>query len=163
MFLRYVLLFLGVFASSTAVILIKSSHTHPAFLAAIRLLLAAAMLSPIFWLEFKRHRGAYTRASLQRTFRPAVVLALHFYFLGMGRADDRRRASEPDRQSRSLALGRANRDFPSLWLYLFLPASWRSFFFARRHPRRSTERASSSSAVMRSWFFSAPTAPPRLR
>lgn len=78
MLLRYALLFLGVFACSTAVIQIKASQTHPAVLAAIRLLLAAALLAPVFWRERRKHHAAYTPAHFRRSFWPAVVLALHF-------------------------------------------------------------------------------------
>lgn len=75
---RYALLFLGVFACSTAVIAIKASHTHPLVLAAVRLLLSAALLAPLFWLELRRHRGAFHRAHLRRALVPALALALHF-------------------------------------------------------------------------------------
>lgn len=75
---RYVLLLLGVFACSTAVIQIKASHTHPILIAPIRLLLAVIFLAPIFWSNLREHRATYTRAHLKRTTVPAVVLAAHF-------------------------------------------------------------------------------------
>lgn len=78
MFWRYVLLLLGVFGCSTSVILIKSSQTHPVLLVAARLLIASALLSPWFLLDWRKHRAAFTRGHLRRTTLPAVVLALHF-------------------------------------------------------------------------------------
>lgn len=75
---RHLALLLGIFACSTAAILIKASDTHPVVLAAIRLLLAAALLSPLFLIERNRHQGAYTRDHLRRSLLPALVLALHF-------------------------------------------------------------------------------------
>lgn len=78
MFWRYVFLLLGVFGCSTSVILIKSSETHPMLLVPARLLIAAALLSPMFWLDWQKHRTAFTRDHLRRTTLPAVVLALHF-------------------------------------------------------------------------------------
>jgi drug/metabolite transporter (DMT)-like permease len=78
MFWRYVFLLLGVFGCSTSVILIKSSATHPMLLVPARLLIAAVLLSPMFWLDWQKNRTAFTRAHLRRTTLPAVVLALHF-------------------------------------------------------------------------------------
>ncbi len=75
---RYLLLLLGVFGCSTSVILIKSSQTHPVVLVAARLLIATALLSPIFLLDWRKHRTAFTREHLRRTTLPALVLALHF-------------------------------------------------------------------------------------
>lgn len=75
---RYALLFLGVFACSTSVIWIRASHTNPSVIPAVRLLLAVALLQPVFWREWRAHRGAYTRAHFKRTWLPALVLALHF-------------------------------------------------------------------------------------
>ena len=78
MFSRYALLFLGVFACSTAVIQIKASHTHPALLAPLRLLLAVVFLSPIFFADLRKHRGVFTAEHWKRTRLPAFVLAAHF-------------------------------------------------------------------------------------
>jgi drug/metabolite transporter (DMT)-like permease len=74
----YLLLLLGVFTCSTAVIQIKASHTHPFVLAALRLLIASVLLAPLAWREYRRHRAAFDHTHLRRTFLPAVVLALHF-------------------------------------------------------------------------------------
>jgi drug/metabolite transporter (DMT)-like permease len=75
---RYALLFLGAFASSMSVILIRMSHANSIVLSALRLLVAAALLSPVFWLEWRRHRAAWTRAHWRRTLPPSILLALHF-------------------------------------------------------------------------------------
>lgn len=179
MLARYAKLFLGVFACSTAVILIKSSALHPTVLAAFRLLVAAILLSPVFWLEWRAHRAQYSWSHVRRAMIPALVLALHFIswavgarmavaaqaslivnlapvaipfflaaltreqinrreiigtaiaLLGVGvlTARDALRAGG-DAWGNAvcfgsmlffawyLALGRANRDFPSLWLYV---------------------------------------------
>lgn len=74
---RYAFLFLGVFACSTSVIWIRLSHTPPILIAAIRLLLAVVFLAPVFLRDLRAHRGAYTRAHFQRTWLPALALALH--------------------------------------------------------------------------------------
>jgi drug/metabolite transporter (DMT)-like permease len=75
---RYALLFLGAFSSSMSVILIRLSHTDPVVLSALRLLLAGLLLAPLFVLEWRRHRGAYTRRHWLRTLAPSVLLAAHF-------------------------------------------------------------------------------------
>jgi drug/metabolite transporter (DMT)-like permease len=77
MWLRYVLLLLGVFGCSTSVILIKASATHPAVLPAFRLLMAAVLLLPLFWRDRAKHRATYKREHLHRTWLPAIVLATH--------------------------------------------------------------------------------------
>jgi len=81
---RYVLVFIGVFASSTAVIMIRMSHTHPAVLAALRLLIASVLLGPLFWRELQQNREAYTRDHWRRSHWPAVLLALHLVSWGYG-------------------------------------------------------------------------------
>ena len=81
---RYALVFIGVFCSSTAVIMIRMSHTHPTVLAALRLLIASVLLAPVFWREMRRHRGVYTRQHWQRSLWPSVMLAVHFISWGYG-------------------------------------------------------------------------------
>lgn len=177
---RHILsLLLGVFACSTAAILIKASETHPLVLAAVRLLLAAAMLSPLFLLERRRHHLVYNRDHLRRCVAPAAVLAVHFIswaygarmtlsaqaslivnlapvaipfflfalagerinraeiigtcvaLLGVGALSARDALTNSGNLAGNavcfgsmllfawyLALGRRNRDFPSLWLYV---------------------------------------------
>jgi drug/metabolite transporter (DMT)-like permease len=81
---RYALVFLGVFSSSTAVIMIRMSHTHPTVLAALRLLIAGVLLAPVFWRERRRHRAIYTPAHRGRTLLPAALLATHLISWGYG-------------------------------------------------------------------------------
>jgi drug/metabolite transporter (DMT)-like permease len=78
MFWRYLFLLIGVFAGSTAAILIKASQMPAPVLAATRLALAALFLSPLFFFDLQRQPGAFTRLHLQRTLLPSVVLAAHF-------------------------------------------------------------------------------------
>jgi drug/metabolite transporter (DMT)-like permease len=75
---HYLLLLLGVFACSTAVIQIKASHTHPFVLAAMRLSIASVLLAPLAWREYQRHKAVFGWAQLRRTWLPSVVLAVHF-------------------------------------------------------------------------------------
>jgi len=70
-------LLLGVFACSTAVILIKESTLDPVLLSSSRLLLAALCLSPWFVRALARHPDFGARG-LKRALWPGVVLALHF-------------------------------------------------------------------------------------
>ena len=81
---RIALLFLGVFGSSTAVIMIRMSHTHPTVLAALRLLIAAVLLAPVYWSERRKHHADYTREHRARTLIPAVLLAVHLISWGYG-------------------------------------------------------------------------------
>ncbi len=81
---RHLLLFLGVFASSTAVIMIRMSHTHPTVLAALRLLIAGVLLAPVYWNARRKHREIYTREHRSRTLAPAGLLAVHLILWGYG-------------------------------------------------------------------------------
>lgn len=76
--LNIILLLLGIFAGSTAVIMIKASTVHPILLASLRLLLAAVLLAPLFVRDYRRHRATYTWAHLRDSLAPAVMLACHF-------------------------------------------------------------------------------------
>jgi drug/metabolite transporter (DMT)-like permease len=71
-------LFLGVFACATAVILIKRSALEPALLSSMRLLLAAALLSPLFLRERARYRDRWRLRDARRSVLPALALAAHF-------------------------------------------------------------------------------------
>lgn len=75
---RYALLFLGAFSSSMSVIFIRLSRTDPVVLSSLRLLLAGLLLAPVFILEWRRHRGAFTRRHWLRTLPPSLLLAVHF-------------------------------------------------------------------------------------
>lgn len=84
---EYALLLTGVFACSTAVLMIKTSHSHPLVLSGVRSLIAGLALMPIMMFELL---GAVRR---QRSLQPleaisprkvvwslpgAVLLAVHF-------------------------------------------------------------------------------------
>jgi drug/metabolite transporter (DMT)-like permease len=84
MFLRYLLLFLGVFACSTSAIFIRMSMTDPFVLTALRLVFASVLLAPVFFIELHRHGKAFTREHLRRTRAPAIVLALHLIAWTLG-------------------------------------------------------------------------------
>lgn len=180
------LLLLGVFACSTAAIMIKASVTHPFVLSAVRLVIASAVLTPLFWLEWRKHRAVLPAGWWRRTTIPALLLSAHFiswaygarmtitaqaslivnlspvalpFFLHwlMGERINRREvfgtvlaltgvlvlsardawAGGGDLAGNAvcfgsmlvfacyLALGRRNRDVPSLWLYV-VPIYWQA-------------------------------------
>jgi drug/metabolite transporter (DMT)-like permease len=73
----WLVLTLGILACSTAVIFIKASHTPPVWLAAERLLLAAAVIAPFAWRD-ARSAGGWSAVSLRAALWPACFLALHF-------------------------------------------------------------------------------------
>ncbi len=76
--MRYLALLFGVFCCSTSVIWIKLTTVDPVLLAAIRLLGAGLLLSPLFVKAWTKHAGAFTRKHLLRCLFPALMLALHF-------------------------------------------------------------------------------------
>jgi drug/metabolite transporter (DMT)-like permease len=81
---RYILLFLGVLACSTSAIFIRASATDPFVLTALRLVIAAVLLLPVFVAERRRHGAAFRAAHLRRTHLPAAVLALHLILWTLG-------------------------------------------------------------------------------
>ena len=82
--LAILLLLFGVFCCATSVLMIKASGLHPAVLSAYRLLGAALLLSPLYVLEARRHRGKYLPRHKRATVLPALVLALHFISWAQG-------------------------------------------------------------------------------
>jgi drug/metabolite transporter (DMT)-like permease len=72
------LLALGVFFSSTAVILIRASTEHPFLVASYRLLLSTLVLLPFFFREARQVPRAAVRQHLVWAALPALALALHF-------------------------------------------------------------------------------------
>jgi drug/metabolite transporter (DMT)-like permease len=84
MFLRYLLLFLGVLACSTSAIFIRASATDPFVLTALRLVIASVLLTPVFVAQLRMHRGAFTGDHLRRTRAPALVLACHLILWTLG-------------------------------------------------------------------------------
>jgi len=81
MFWRVLLLVFGVWACSTAAIWIKSidgDRVHWSLMGAYRLLVAAAILSPLFFRDLRRYRPRYTARHFARSLVPAVLMAVHF-------------------------------------------------------------------------------------
>jgi len=78
MFLQLLLLIFGVFAGSTAVIMIKASALHPVLLSSLRLLVATLALSPFFIRDYRAHSKEYTWSHLRGSLLPGILLALHF-------------------------------------------------------------------------------------
>ena len=74
---RLLILLFGVFCSSTSVLWIKESGCPSVLLAGYRLLVGAVVLSPLFFRDRARHRGAFGAADLSRTVLPGVVVAVH--------------------------------------------------------------------------------------
>ena len=73
-----VLLPFGLLACSTSILFIKESQLHPALLAALRLLVAASVLMPLFIRDLQRHWDDYGRTEFLRSSLAGLVLALHF-------------------------------------------------------------------------------------
>ncbi len=84
MFRPAILLTIGVYACSTAVLWIKSCDVDPVVLAAYRQLLAAALLAPVFVLELRRHSGRFARRGLLAAVLPGAVLGVHFIAWNIG-------------------------------------------------------------------------------
>ncbi len=78
MFLQILFLIVGVFACSTAAIFIRMSSVHPVMLSALRLLIAAVVLTPMFIRDRRRHQESYTRKDFLATVAPGLLLGIHF-------------------------------------------------------------------------------------
>jgi drug/metabolite transporter (DMT)-like permease len=78
------LLGLGIFCASTAVILIKSNDDSPFLIAAYRLLIASAILTPIFLKERSNFSGPYGWEQVRIALLPGLALALHFITWNIG-------------------------------------------------------------------------------
>jgi len=76
--LRIFLLLFGVLCGSTAVIMIKASTEHPFLVASYRLLVAALILSPLFFRGLRAFQGSYRWKQLGWSALPGVMLAIHF-------------------------------------------------------------------------------------
>lgn len=72
------LLLLGVFACATSAIMIKASTTPPVVLTSVRLVIASMLLTPLFWLEWRKHRALLPAGWWRRTTVPALLLSAHF-------------------------------------------------------------------------------------
>jgi drug/metabolite transporter (DMT)-like permease len=73
------LLLLGVFACSTSVIWIKKCDVDPVLLTALRLAIAAAVLTPLFVRDWLRNRERMSWRLVCDSAIPGLVLALHFF------------------------------------------------------------------------------------
>ncbi len=74
---RIPLLVFGVFACSTAILMIKASEAHPAVLTSYRLFIGAGLLAPAWWRD-RRRFGPLTRRELGMAALPAALLSAHF-------------------------------------------------------------------------------------
>lgn len=78
MILNILILIFGVFCCSTAVIFIKAGNVDPVGLAAFRLLIAALVLSPFAYRDFRRNPTLTVSLCLKRSVFPGFLLAVHF-------------------------------------------------------------------------------------
>lgn len=69
---------------ATAVIFIKMSGQDPILLASWRTLLAALVLSPLFFRDLRKYKKDFPLSSLKRMILPSVVLAVHFVTWNIG-------------------------------------------------------------------------------
>ncbi len=74
----FLVLLFGAFAASTSVIFIKASTIDPVLLCALRLLLSAALLTPLFARELRRHGVSLNARLLAPSIVPGLVLGVHF-------------------------------------------------------------------------------------
>lgn len=77
MVLRLILLLLGSYACSTSAIWIRCSSVPPTLLAAYRLLIAAAALTPLFARDLAARRHTFDWRQLRLTLLPGIVLGVH--------------------------------------------------------------------------------------
>jgi drug/metabolite transporter (DMT)-like permease len=77
---RVALLIFGVFACSTAVIMIKAKppSLHPVHLAAFRLLIAAVALTPFMLRDLRRYREHFDLGEFRTALLPGLMLAAHY-------------------------------------------------------------------------------------
>lgn len=76
--LDMVILLFGVFCCSTAVIFIKAGAVDAVLLAALRVLLAALILSPLFVRDWRRRPHVTLAGCLRRSLVPGALLSIHF-------------------------------------------------------------------------------------
>lgn len=81
---KLLILTVGLAACASAVVMIKASTTHPVLLCAWRLMVAAAVLSPLMLRDLRRHKGRYSRRLLARSLLPGLLLAGHFITWTLG-------------------------------------------------------------------------------
>ncbi len=78
MFFRVLILLVGVYACSTAVIFIRLCDVPPVLLSGYRLLIAAVVLTPIFLRDLRASGGQFTRRHWLAALLPGAALGLHF-------------------------------------------------------------------------------------
>lgn len=71
-------------AGSTAVLFIKESQIDASLLAALRLLLAAVLLTPVYVRDWRRHRESVSWRTAADAVLPGVALALHLATWNIG-------------------------------------------------------------------------------
>ncbi len=76
--LYYLLALVAVISCSISVIFIKLSSENMYWLAAWRLLVAVALLAPIFFYQKKKHHDTFKMKQVWQAFLPGLFLALHF-------------------------------------------------------------------------------------
>jgi len=81
---HFLLLFIGVLATSTSVIFIKLSHTDAVLLAGYRALFAGVVLLPLFIRAMRKYRGQNKGSLLLRSLAPGIFLAVHFAVWNIG-------------------------------------------------------------------------------
>lgn len=82
--LQIALLVLAVLCSSTAVIMIKGSDENPYLIAAYRLLIACAIILPLFLKEKRNYSQPYQFKQIKMSLLPGLLLGLHFITWNMG-------------------------------------------------------------------------------
>lgn len=76
--LNMLILIFGVFCCSTAVIFIKAGSVDTVLLAALRLIIAAVILAPLFIRDLRRQTNTTLSGCLRRSMIPGILLAVHF-------------------------------------------------------------------------------------
>ena len=74
------LLLIAEISGASAVIFIKLSTAHPLVLASYRLLMAAVILTPVFFKEYKKHKNIYSIKDIKLSIIPGILLSFHFIF-----------------------------------------------------------------------------------
>jgi drug/metabolite transporter (DMT)-like permease len=82
--IQIALLILAVLCSSTAVIMIKGSDENPYLIAAYRLLIACAIILPLFLKEKRNYSQPYQFKQIKMSLLPGLLLGLHFITWNMG-------------------------------------------------------------------------------
>ncbi len=83
---QYLLLNLGVFACATSVLFLKAATTHPMIVSSMRLLIAAAVLSPLMVRDMIRSKlaGPMLAREFYRALPAAILLAVHMMLWSAG-------------------------------------------------------------------------------